>query len=203
MAEEPRRRFVVIVNPRGGTRRGLSVLEQVRPVFAQAGAELNVHVTEHAGHARLIADINRTAERLRFLGRHRYAVAALSHVLRAKRRRARLILDGQVVDDDLIFVIACNTKTTGSGMILAPRAEIGDGKLDVVVLRRTSRAELLKVLARVFDGSHLSLPSIAYRQVRSLEVLDDGPEPLDLDGEIKGRAPVRVEVVPAALEVFG
>jgi len=299
MVEARRKRFAVIVNPRGGTRRGLAVLEQVRPVFAQAEAELDVRVTERSGHARqlaatlelagcdglcviggdgtvhevvaglnerarpasvplglipagtgntlhqevgctspteaaqrilagetraldavrvtmpdevvhcvniigwgAIADINRTAERLRCFGRYRYAVAALSHVVRARRRRARLILDGQILDGDFVFVIACNTKTTGSGMILAPQAEIDDGKFDLVILRSTSRAEMLKVLTRVFDGSHLSLPSIAYHRVRSLEILYEGPEPLDLDGEIKGRAPFRAEIVPAALRVF-
>ena len=49
------KRFVVVVNPRGGTRRGVEVLESVKPVFVAAGAELDVHVTTHAGHAKEIA----------------------------------------------------------------------------------------------------------------------------------------------------
>jgi YegS/Rv2252/BmrU family lipid kinase len=49
------RRFLVIVNPRGGKRRGLAVLEQVKPVFAAAEAKLDVRVTEQSGHARQIA----------------------------------------------------------------------------------------------------------------------------------------------------
>jgi YegS/Rv2252/BmrU family lipid kinase len=296
----PGKRFAVVVNPRGGTQRGLAVLEQVRPVFASAGAELDVHVTEYAGHtteigknldldcrdglcliggdgtihesvaglmqraepvaiplgfipagtgntlhrdvecreplaaaqrivagrtrpldvARVstreglvycvniigwgaIADINRTAERLRILGPSRYAFAALLHILRRKRRHARLVLDGQAFEDDFHFIIACNTKTTGSGMILAPRAEIGDGKIDVVALRSTSRWQLLKVFRKVFDGSHLSLPRVSCHQVRSFMIDCERPEPLDLDGEIKGSAPLSVEIMPAALRVFG
>jgi len=49
------RRFIVIVNPRGGTRRGIAVLETVRPIFAQARSTLEVHVTQSADDARRIA----------------------------------------------------------------------------------------------------------------------------------------------------
>lgn len=293
-------RFLLVVNPRGGTRRGLAVLEQVKPVFATAGAELDVRVTERPGHAeeiarttdlnrydglcliggdgtvhevangllqraqsRLIplgiipagtgntlhqhlhghdgpreaarqilagrtgpldavrvtlegqvvfcidiigwggvADINCTAEKLRLLGPPRYAAAALWHILRAQRRRARLVLDGQVHDDDFLFVIACNTKFTGSNMKLAPRAEVDDGQLDVVVVRRASRLQMVKLFARVFDGSHLALPCVEYYQVCRFVLESAGHEPLDLDGEMKGTTPVSAEVLPAALRVF-
>jgi sphingosine kinase len=49
------KRILLIVNPRSGKRRGLAVLEQVKPVFAAANVELNVRVTEQSGHARQIA----------------------------------------------------------------------------------------------------------------------------------------------------
>ena len=149
-----------------------------------------------------IADINRTAEKLRFLGSPPYALAALWFIVRPKRRRARLVLDGRAFEDEFLFVIGCNVKSTGSGMIISPHAEIGDGKIDVVVLRDATRAEILKVFKRVFDGSHVSLPCVGYHQVRSFSIEYEGPEPLDLDGELKGGAPLSVEIVPEAFKVF-
>ena len=83
-----------------------------------------------------VSDINATAERIRCPAHHRYGAAALWQILRAKHRRATLSLDGQTIDDEFLFVMACNPKFTGSGMKVAPHAEIGDGKLDVVVVRR-------------------------------------------------------------------
>ena len=49
------KRCLTVVNPRGGTQRGLVILEQVRPVFEEAGWELAVRVTEFSGHAQAIA----------------------------------------------------------------------------------------------------------------------------------------------------
>ncbi len=149
-----------------------------------------------------VADINRTAETLRRLGPTRYALAALWHILRPRPRRATLVLDGQSVEDDFLFVIGCNTKFTGKGMRLAPRAEIGDGKIDVIVLRRATRRQMLRLLARVFDGSHLALGCVEYYQVRSFAIESPGCEVLDLDGEIAGAAPVRVQMLEAALRIF-
>ena len=43
------RRCHAVVNPRGGKHRGIAILEQVRPVFDEAGWELAVSVTEYPG----------------------------------------------------------------------------------------------------------------------------------------------------------
>jgi YegS/Rv2252/BmrU family lipid kinase len=292
-------RILAIVNPHGGKRRGLKILERIAPVFAKAGKELEVRVTEYPGHAGTIAqtfdqeafeacciiggdgtihevadglmhrsekisiplgfipagsgntmhqhlqctdpleaarriiagnlcpldaarvtmgeqvaycvdiigwgavaDINRTAEQLRFLGPSRYAAASLWRILKPKPRRIRLILDGQTFDDEFLFVIGCNTKFTGKGMKLAPRADIGDGKIDVVVLRNASRLQMLKFFTKVFDGSHLSLDYVEYYQVHSFAIESEDRDALDLDGEIKGSSPVRVEMIPAAFQIF-
>ena len=293
------KRFVVVVNPRGGTRRRLAVLEAVKPVFDAAEAELDVRVTARAGHAeelartidldgydgvclvggdgtihevvgglmrrdepvptplgvipggtgnsvfehlhctepleaarRIVAgntqpldvvrvttdndlaycvnivgwgavvDINRTAERLRVLGPPRYALAAISHILRAKRRRARIVLDGRAFEDSFLFFAACNTKFTGKRMQLAPNAEIGDGKVDVVLVRRASRLQMLKLFHKVFDGSHLSLPYVEHYQVRSFGIEPERRDLLNLDGELKGATPASAELMPAAVRIF-
>jgi diacylglycerol kinase family enzyme len=147
-------------------------------------------------------DINRTAEWLRPLGPTRYTVAALSHVLRAKRRRARLHLDGDVFDDAFLLAMACNTKYTGKAMEIAPRAELGDGLIDVVLVRDATRRQMLQMFHKVFDGSHVSLPFVEYHQVRSFGIESETNDLLNLDGELKCATPVNAEVLPAALQVF-
>lgn len=292
------RRLTVVVNPRGGTRRGLSVLDRVRPIFKGAGIELDVRATLHRGHASeiarsldlkasygicviggdgtvhevadglmqrgdpisvpigiipagtgntlaehlqcidaleaarrivagairpldvirvtlkdqivhcmdlvgwgAVADINRTAEKWRRLGPTRYTAATLWQVLRARRRRAKLVLDGQTVVGEFLFVVACNPKFAGPGMMLAPHAELGDGMVDVIVVRDATRREMLKLFAKVFDGSHLALSFVEYHQVRSFAIESETYDPLDLDGEMKCHAPMAAEVLPSALSI--
>lgn len=294
------KRFVVIVNPASGHRRGLQVLEQVRPIFEVAGAALDVKVCERPRHAfqiareidgnqyqaccviggdgtihevvnglmksgvatapplglipagtgntlhfhqhaadnpvdaakrilvgetgpldvarvtmgdqtvysvnivgwAAVADINIWAEQLRWCGPARYALATLRYIANPRGRRARLILDDQVIEDEFQMVIGCNTKYTGKGMLLAPRAEINDDVIDVVVVRHASRWEMLRLFQRVFEGSHVDMQCVEYYQVRRFGIEEDNQQPLNLDGEATGSAPFVVEMLPAALRII-
>lgn len=149
-----------------------------------------------------VTDINRTAEKLRWLGGSRYTVAALIHLACPRPRRLRLTIDGQSHDCEYLFAVACNTRSTGRGMLLAPRANLSDGLLDLVLVRNTSRRQLFKVLRTVFDGSHVKEPCVAYHQAREFELVPEHPDGLNLDGELRGAAPCRVTVMPQAISVF-
>ncbi len=279
--------LVVVVNPQSGTKRGLSVLDQVRPVFKDAGIELDIRSTQHRGHALeiartvdlnasdgicviggdgtvhevanglmqrqeptsvplgiipagtgntlaehlqcidpvdaarrivagaiqpldviqvtmqdrivhcvdlvgwgAVADINGTAEKLRLLGTIRYSVATLWQVLLAKRRRARLVLDDQEFVGEFLFIVACNPRFAGPRMMLAPHADLGDGRIDVIVVRTATRWEMLKLFVKVFNGTHLALNFVEYHQVRSFAIESESDDAMDLDGEMKGHAPI-------------
>jgi len=149
-----------------------------------------------------VSDINSTAERMRFLGPTRYTLAALWHILTPKVRRATLVLDDRTITDEFLFVIACNTKYTGAGMKLAPDAEIGDGKIDVVVLRRVSRWQMLRLFMKMFDGSHVALSCIEFHQVRSFSIQSEAADRMNLDGEMKGNSPMTATLLPSALSIF-
>ena len=150
----------------------------------------------------VVAEVNRVAEKLNAsLGPPRYALAGLSQVLLSKRRRAKVIFDDHSTEDDFLLVTACNTSFVGSGMRFAPRAKTDDGMLDVVVVREASRWQLLSLFRKIFDGSHIEVDCVEYFQTRSLQILADDGQPLDIDGEVKGSTPFSVEVIPAAISI--
>jgi diacylglycerol kinase family enzyme len=111
-------------------------------------------------------------------------------------------LDGQPLEGPFLFIIACNTMYVGHRMLLAPDARSDDGLLDVVVLRPSSRWNLLKVFQRVADGSHLQVPGVECLRARVLTVESSGTDVLNLDGEVRGATPFSASVLPGALEVL-
>ena len=292
-------KFILLVNPQGGTKRGPEILNEVRPIFEENGAELNVIETEFAGHATelarerdldgvaglchiggdgtfheiinglltrrdgmqvplgyipggtgnsfmydmdcldpaeaaeriinghtmpidaaevqmpdekvycmnivgwgMVTDINKSAEKVRWLGEQRYNVTTLLQVMKLKQRSAKLVIDGEESQDDFLFTIACNTKHTGRGMKMAPKSELNDGLIDLVLVRDAGRLKLLQMFPKVFDGSHIDDPIVEYHQVRSFSVTPAENEILNLDGELKGSTPFSVTVIPSAFTVF-
>jgi diacylglycerol kinase (ATP) len=149
-----------------------------------------------------VTDINRTAEKLRWLGSARYNIAALLQIAFPNPRRIQLKLDGQSLDGDYLFAVACNTRSTGKGMLMAPRADVADGRVDLILVRATSRWQLLKLFRQIFDGSHVNQPCVEYHQVAELELATAGSEGLNLDGELRGTTPFQLSVVPRAVSVF-
>lgn len=87
-------------------------------------------------------------------------------------------------------------------MLLAPDARCDDGLLDLLLLRPTSRWNLLKVFQGIADGSHRNLPGIEYLQGQTVSIHTNTPDPLNLDGEIAGTTPMTTTVLPAALSLL-
>lgn len=151
-----------------------------------------------------VTDINQLAEKMRFLGPVRYSVAALIFILKARKRRVRLRLNGDWSEDGFYFVLGCNTKFTGKGMKVAPDADLGDGAIDVIVVRKASRWQMLQLFASVFDGSHLGMDIVEFRKVQEFEIVQaSGDDLLTIDGELKAGVPFQAKVLPGALRVFG
>ena len=46
------KKFYLVVNPHGGLKKGIKILNKVQPIFEVGGAELTILETEYAGHAR-------------------------------------------------------------------------------------------------------------------------------------------------------
>ena len=292
-------KYSLIVNPHGGVKSGLKILEMVKPFFEEADADLNIIETEYAGHARDIAsevpldgftglcaiggdgtmhemvngmmtrkdgmripiglitggtgnsfmhdldcldpveavqriltnrtrkidlfkaeaagnlyfgfniigwgmptDINLLAEKMRWLGGQRYNIASILEVLKFKTRLARIEIDGRNIVADFGFVIGCNTMYTGKGMKMAPLARLDDGLLDLLIVRKAGRIKLLRMFPKIFSGKHISDPIVEYRQVRKFSIYPEEQSTLNIDGEMLGSTPVKVEILSKEIEVL-
>ena len=50
------KKYYLIVNPAGGTKKGLKILEIVKPIFDNSGVHVDILLTEYAGHANELAN---------------------------------------------------------------------------------------------------------------------------------------------------
>ena len=159
--------------------------------------------------AGLDSDANRRANTMpRWLrGRGGYVLGALG-AIRSSRPR-RFVIEAQQVafaarrlDESGLMLAFANGSAYGGGLRIAPSADLADGQLDVCFVRRVGRTRLLRLLLRVFSGSHVNLPEVEYFKASSLRLETDVPLDVYADGEFVCRTPVEVSVVPKALRVI-
>ena len=293
-------KFILTVNPYGGTKKGPRLLKNIKPIFDAAGVELFIIKTTFAGHAKelanqlniteydgfigiggdgtlheiingmlsrhdghkipigiipggsgnsymhdlqltdplmaakaiingktrsldtarvevnhvikystnmigwgMVTDVGEKAEHFRWMGTNRYTILSVLEVFKHKSRSAILIMDDQDIEDHFTFIIACNSIHVGKGMKMAPKAKLDDGLMDLIVVRsKLSRLRLLQILPKLFNGSHIDEPEVEYYQTSKFSLIPETDEILNIDGEIMGSTPIKVEMISNAFDMF-
>jgi YegS/Rv2252/BmrU family lipid kinase len=147
-----------------------------------------------------VAEVATAAVPLKKLGNAAYTAATLLKLPRMRSQQITLDIDGETIVRRGVFVEVANSRYTGTTFLIAPRAMLDDGLLDVVLLKHISRTGLLRVFNTIYDGSHVHHPAVEYFQARSIQVTEEFPGSLIPDGEILAGTPARFDCLPGAIE---
>ena len=105
------------------------------------------------------------------------------------------------ISGDLVMATVGNGSHYGGGIPICPDADPADGLLNVVLVRPAGRARLLRLLPRVYRGTHAGAPEVSMHVVRSVRLISPGVTAY-ADGDPIGALPLTIEAVPSALSVF-
>ena len=101
-----------------------------------------------------------------------------------------------------LVVTIANGRQYGSGAVIAPRAKLDDGQLDVVLLPVRPPWIALWHARRLFTGTLERLPGVRMMSVRTAVLSADRPLTFHVDGEVfEGGRSLQVKVRPRALRV--
>lgn len=103
--------------------------------------------------------------------------------------------------EKVLLVAIGNTASYGGNFIITPSAKPNDGLLDVCIVRKISKFEILKVLPKVFSGKHVTHPSVSIENIKSITVDSKTPMWIWADGERIMTVPATIKVEPSAINV--
>ena len=132
----------------------------------------------------------------------RYRLAMFRELAAFKKLRYKLIVDGEYHEIDAMLCAITNVQGYGGGMKVTPDARPDDGELDLFIVHKISRRELIKIFPSVYTGGHVGHPAVEIVRVKNVEI-DSGKTPAFADGESAGHSPLKISVVPAGLEILG
>jgi diacylglycerol kinase (ATP) len=122
-------------------------------------------------------------EAKRALGPLAYMVTGVRKFATLEISRASFVADEVLYEGPFLIFAVGNSRRTGGGNLLTPRAELCDGKLDLCVVHGLSRVEFVRLLPQLRNGTHLGHPAIVYRQVDAVTVRSDEELSVNADGE--------------------
>jgi diacylglycerol kinase (ATP) len=144
-----------------------------------------------------------------------YIRVTLSHFLRARSYPFTIALSGNGFPAsfpvEAFFIDIANGNQFGNNVTIAPRADLHDGLLDIVIVKKTSRLRMLLSATRQVLGGYkiTSAPTnsgnekVLYFQTPGLSIANPEGAPLHIDGDPAPSADrFLIEIVPKAIRLI-
>lgn len=139
------------------------------------------------------------------LGPVAYWISAMKDIPSLNSSQHITIHNGdETIDTDAVMFFVSNTSSVGGFRNLMSRADVTDGLLDVMVLKKMERTEIMPLFGKIIVGDHINSDKVIYFQATDFSI--EAPEAestitLDLDGEKGPSLPIRISCVPRAINL--
>jgi diacylglycerol kinase (ATP) len=138
------------------------------------------------------------------LGPLGYLLGVFVRVAQLRRRAFALRCDDDKNWDNrrCLFLSFNNSKYTGGTMLIAPHADPSDALIEFVRWGPIGRFGLLRMLPKLYDGTHIQHPLASRRAVRCVEFNLPAPIDVMIDGEIASLEIRSLDIIPGAVDVY-
>lgn len=139
------------------------------------------------------------------LGPVAYWISAMKDIPSLNSSQHITIHNGdETIETDAVMFFVSNTSSVGGFRNLMSRADVTDGLLDVMVLKKMERTEIMPLFGKIIVGDHINSDKVIYFQATDFSI--EAPEAestitLDLDGEKGPSLPIRISCVPRAINL--
>lgn len=91
----------------------------------------------------------------------------------------------------------------GGGMMQLPFARPDDGLLDLTLIGRVTKFEVIKEVKNLYDGSFVNHPKVKVFTGKKIKIDSNPPISIEIDGESLGHSPFTFEIISKSINVIG
>ena len=134
-----------------------------------------------------------------------YWISAMKDIPSLNNSEHIIIHNGdETIETDAVMFFVSNTSSVGGFRNLMSQADVTDGLLDVMILKKIEKSEIMPLFGKILVGDHINSDKVIYFQATdfSIEAPDaENKITLDLDGEKGPSLPIRISCVPRAINL--
>lgn len=138
-------------------------------------------------------------------GKILYIKALIESIRKRRVSPVRVVADGRnIFKGDFLSIAFGVGKYSGGGMRQTPEAVVDDGLVDLTIVPDVPLGRIAAKIFKLFDGTFLTIPELVHTKSKSILVCPESDVcPLiEVDGEIVGKAPLRVDVLSGFFNVI-
>jgi diacylglycerol kinase (ATP) len=100
------------------------------------------------------------------------------------------------------FIVAGRVSRYGGSLRIARQASLFSDRFDLCMFPGETRLDYLRYFAGVLSGTHHHLHDVICTPAHTVEISSEKPVRYQLDGELKGFTPIKLNIVPDALTLL-
>lgn len=137
-----------------------------------------------------------------------YVKVSAANFFRAKEYPFTLLIDQKEINTEAYFISIANSNQFGNNFTIAPKAMLTDGLLDIVVVQKMNKLQvLMSIFYQIRYGdvqeSIFKKQGILYFQVKELEIINPSLAPLHIDGDpYESASTFKINIIPSALSLI-
>ena len=135
-----------------------------------------------------------------------YALSALICFINLKNHRYSLTVNGKTKKQEALILAGAASPYTGGGMFIAPDAAKRKNELNLLYAGGLRRLDAIKLLLKVFSGSHIEHPAVTNTHTKNFKVeaasKNRWSSIVSGDGEYLGDLPVQISLGIKPLKVI-
>ncbi len=135
----------------------------------------------------------------RYLGIAAYVLGGLRHLARQQPPLWLEFPNRERIEAQVVIV--CRGRMYGGGVTMAPAGSLRARSFQVVALRKTGRAAIVRFVLQALAGRHVDSPHVLVREATTLLVRCRIPSAAQVDGEYLSPLPVRFEMTDTLLRI--
>lgn len=142
------------------------------------------------------------------IGRMAYYIEGVKEFVKIRQMDEKDLITAKIKSEELeteekinMFLIA-NSASVGGFKKIAPKAEVYDGYLDVVILKGISTSDILEIGPSILSGKHIDHDKVIYLKTKEITISTDKELIVDVDGERAGKLPMTFKVLDKAISLI-
>ena len=138
-----------------------------------------------------------------FFGKSAYYLRGLGEIKNFKPVTFDIVADGKSFSIEAFLFLVLNSPSVAGFKKISSAAQIDDGKLNLLALKKSSPRHLVTLTKKIFAGESVDGDvNIFSLQAATFKISSSVPLTCDLDGEAGDALPLRIEAVRHAIEFF-
>lgn len=134
--------------------------------------------------------------------KQKYNIGLVRNFLTYRAKHFEVDINDKTIEDDFTTIAVCNARYYGGGYRVSPNSKVNDGLLEVVLVRKTNKANMARLITSMKEAKHLLSNKVDVIQTDKLTIKSPKKVGCNIDGEKYVSDSFDIELIKDGINIY-